>query len=382
MANCNGLFGQFNKEIKLDSDRRVVLREKRNDLRKRVQNGFDVVKNLEKLNHELEFQSQGSYVMDTIINPCDEEDQYDLDDGIYFIGNLLRPNRPQPQTFHNWIIKSIESGESDNEITEIKDKNTCVRVIYKGRNGDLNYHIDLPIYYASNVETPDLADKKEWWHLSNPVEFIIWFENKVNSGFKKEYILESKLYSDEYDKWLNDVRKKDHQLRRVVRYMKAWGDFKKGDMPPGIVMTILAGLNYNENERDDVCLKNTLENIRDYLIGNGFKCIRPTTPSGEDLFKDYSETKKEYFKNALNSFIQSANDALCSKNQKEASDKWKIHLGDRFPEGQDIDINEKETDLKAIRDVVLGGKAFTQSDGRITMDDSGIKNKKHRNFGG
>jgi hypothetical protein len=330
MANCNEIFIEFNKSIKLSSERRVLLREKRNDLRKRINGGYDIVKNIDRLDHMMEFQSQGSYVMDTIINPIYHDDQYDLDDGIYFIGKLSRNDRPVPSTFHNWIIRSIEEGKSDNEIEDIMDKNTCVRVIYKGRNSDLNYHIDLPIYYADDIEKPDLADKRGW-SLSNPVEFIIWFENKIESGFKKEFILESRLYTQEFDTWLNDIRKKDHQLRRIVRYLKAWGDFMKGDMPPGIVMTILAGENYAEDERDDVALKNTLINIANYLENNGFKCIRPTTPVGENLFADYSSEQKTFFKSSIASFIKDADIAIKSQNQKESCLLWKKYFGERFP---------------------------------------------------
>ena len=331
MANCNNLFFEFNKNIRLDKDRRIKLREKRNDLRNRINGGFSIIKSKDNLNHTLEFQSQGSYVMDTIINPCNKDDQYDIDDGIYFLGRLSKDARPKPLDFHNWIIRSVQSGKSDNEFEEIKDKDTCVRVIYKGAEGDLNYHVDLPLYYTVNINEPDLADKKMGWFVSNPIKFIIWFENLIKSGFKQEFILESKLYSNQYDTWLNDMRKKDHQLRKIVRYLKAWGDFLKGDMPPGIVMTILAGENYSEDQRDDIALKNTLINIRNYLNNNGFKCIRPTVPEGEDLFERYTQTQKEYFKNVLDSFIESAKQAVVVENQKSACLKWQKHLGDRFP---------------------------------------------------
>ena len=352
MANCNGLFKDFNKEIRLDNHRRVLLREKRNDLRQRINGGYDVVKNLDKLDHNLELQSQGSYVMDTIINPSDKDDQYDLDDGVYFIGGLNREQRSKPETFHNWIIRSIENGKSDNEIDEIIDKQTC------------------------------LSNKNLDWIISNPDQFSIWIENKINSGFKKEFILESKLYSNQFDDWLNDMRKKDHQLRRVVRYLKSWGDFKKGDMPPGIIMTILAAENYIEDERDDISLKNTLVKIKDYLTRNGFKCPRPSTPIGEDLFKNYSDAKKEYFKNALDSFIESAKKAIDQSNQKESSNEWRKHLGGRFKEGENFDSDEREKELKVIRDSVITSAAYTQRDGSITSKNTGVKNKEHKNYGG
>jgi hypothetical protein len=341
MANCNPLFQEFNKLIRLDDDRRVNLREKRNNLRDRIQGGFSEVRKLRVINEnlqvsieeEIEFQSQGSYVMDTIINPSRQEDEYDLDDGVYFFGKRNRGSRPSPDDFHAFIIESIRKGKGQNEIEAIVDKDTCVRVRYKGKNGDYNYHVDIPIYYAINPKEPDLADKKESWHTSSPVDFIVWFEGLVKSGFKAEFILERKLYNDQYETWLNDRRKKDHQLRRVVRYLKAWGDHLKGDMPPGVVMTILAGSdnNYAPDDRDDVCMHNTLGNIKNWLDQNGFRCPRPTTPKGDDLFAHYSQTKKDFFKKALESFFLSADQALQSANQKEACLKWQKHLGHRFP---------------------------------------------------
>jgi hypothetical protein len=341
MANCNNLFQEFNKTIRLDNDRRITLKDRRDNLRSRINNGFNQLKKeryfLEKLDisvdEEMEFQSQGSYVMDTIINPSRKDDEYDIDDGVYFIGHRDAINRPTEQQFHNFVIVSIEQGRGTYQIEKIEDKKTCVRVRYKGNSGDFNYHVDLPIYYANDIKVPELADTLEGWKFSNPIEFIVWFEELIQSGFKPEFIIETKLYEKEYDEWLNDRRKKDHQLRRIVRYLKAWGDHLKEDMPPGVVMTILAGSdsNYEEHERDDVCLRNTLVNIKNWLSNNGFTCPRPTTRKGEDLFRSYSEEKKGYFKNALDSFINSANQALEYPNQKDACLKWQRHLGNRFP---------------------------------------------------
>lgn len=331
MANCNLMFNEFNQIIRLTNERRKNLREKRSDLRSRIEGGYDIVRTSEKLDHELEFHSQGSFVMDTIINPSNNNDNYDLDDGVYLIGTLPRQNRPEPSTFHTWIVKAIESGKSTNEFEKIVDKNTCVRVLFKGDNGDFNYHIDIPIYYNLIAEEPDLADKKEWWHISNPIEFIIWFENLAKSDFKKEYILEQRNYYNDYSLWMENLLKEDHQLRKIVRYLKAWGDYKKEEMPPGVIMTILAGYNYVPNERDDISLTETLGAVRSFLSQNGFKCPRPTSPVGEDLFKDYSTARKDYFNNALNAFIESATKAIQNPNQKESCMEWKKHLGKRFP---------------------------------------------------
>ena len=102
-------------------------------------------------------------------------------------------------------------------------------------------------------------------------------------------------------------------------------------MPCGIIMSILAAENFAPNDRDDIALRDTLVGISNYLEINKFKCLRPTPKTGEDLFATTSKEGKEYFKNALNSFIVSANQALNNPNQKDACPKWQKHLGPRFP---------------------------------------------------
>jgi len=316
MADCNELFSLYNSAIKLSEERRTILRAVRDNLRKKISNKFNEL----TFEESLEFHSQGSFVMDTIITPKD--DDYDLDDGIYFKGNKSKVERPDSKNFHDAILYAVGEDESYAKVT---DKDTCVRVRYDKEK----FHIDLPIYYADAPDNPNLAHLVEFWPLSNPIEFIDWFEGKVQSGFKMAFIFESRMFSD-YQKWLSDIRKEDAQLRRIVRYLKGWADELRGEMPPGIVMTILAGENYIANQRDDLSLCYTLEAIKNFLLKNGFKCPRPTTPIGEDLFSSYSQTKKDYFMDRLTTFIKSANQAIESDIQKDACLKWQRHLGPRF----------------------------------------------------
>ena len=275
----------------------------------------------ERRNLEMFFQTQGSFIMDTIIRPIN--DDYDLDDGVYFQGQQSREQRPTPQVFHTWVFNSVNH---DNDYEKVTDKRTCVRVKYK-----MGFHIDIPIYYAMQFDSPDLAETIKGWILSNPVEFIAWFEEKTNSGFQKAFLYEALKYAEPYEKWLTDIRKKDGQLRRLVRYMKAWADYKKDEMPCGIIMTILTAENFVLNERDDIAFRDTLIGVRNYLNGNGFKCPRPTSPIGEDLFAATSQEKKNYFMNALNTLIYSATLAVNAENEKDACKEWEKHFGSRFP---------------------------------------------------
>lgn len=320
MANCNELLKFYNSAIRLSDDKRELLRVVRNSLREKMGKNFNANRNIDIGDHELKFQSQGSYIMDTIIAPWD--DDFDLDDGVYFIGNLLESKRPSAENFHKLVLMAVGA---DEDYADVIDKDTCVRVKYEKEK----FHIDLPIYYSYNPEIPDLAHKKQGWIASGPIEFIFWFESKVKSGFQRSYLLERNM-KDAYKKWATDIRKEDAQLRRIVRYLKGWGDNLRGEMPPGIIMTILAAENYIPNDRDDIALKETLCNIKKYLDKNDCKCLRPTTPIGQDLFEAFSPTRKQYFIDRLDSFINSANQAIASPNQKDSCLKWQKHFGHRF----------------------------------------------------
>ncbi len=328
MANCHSLFIDYNRNIRLSDFKRERLIDARNSLRARINSAFIDLAPHDQYKHRLEFQSQGSFVMDTIIQPKD--DDYDLDDGIYLIGALSKEDRPAASQYHKWIIESI--GKFD-PIEHVENRKTCVRVLYKKLNGDNSgFHVDLPCYYTNDYTCPELGCLENEWILSNPVDFIAWFEEKTESGFKKAFLYEALMFQDEYRQWLTDIRKRDVQLRRIVRYLKGWRDELRGEMPPGVVMTILAAENYCPHDRDDVALRDTLISIKKWLNENGFKCPRPTEPVGEDLFEDYSETRKKYFSDRLNTFIDRAEKAINNPNQKEACLIWQKAFGEkRFP---------------------------------------------------
>ncbi len=323
MANCNPHFNDFNGQIKLTDARRASLKISRNELRRKTRKYFSDEK-ADKL--QPKFSGQGSLVMDTIINPIPRhqnvngEDKtilyYDVDDGIYFIGDENPDDRDSIADYHKWVCEAIDGHTN----TPVEDKDTCVRTWFAD-----GHNIDNPIYYQQG-DTPELAHKKGGWIFSDPKAFSEWFLAIV---------------------------KKHKQLRRLVRALKAWADKMDFDdaskeMPPGIVLTILAAQQavYNE-ERTDIALKETLVNIEATLKAS-FRCDRPTTPAGEDLLANYKF--KDYFMNCLSKFITDAKAALSEKNERRATELWRKHLSDRFPLGEDKEQEEakKYSSLGAI----------------------------------
>jgi hypothetical protein len=288
MANCHKLFLDFNASIALESNRKKTLRKSRDAVRDKIRKYFRDKQN----GFFPKFHGQGSFMMNTIIEPLDGE--FDIDDGIYF--KVEVEPLQSISTFHRWICEAINGHTKQEPI----DKQTCVRLIYAKQ-----YHLDLPIYYLIEGQTPYLAHKGQGWIKSDPREFIKWFNNKVDE---------------------------DGQLKRIVRYFKAWSDYRKGDLPSGLIFSILAVNNIFFDKRDDIAFCQTLVSIKSQLKFN-FACYRPTTPAYENLLEDYSKTKKDYFLGQLDSLIQSAEKALSDKSsQKDACKAWQSHFGkDRFP---------------------------------------------------
>ena len=151
MADCNNLIQEFNSTIKLSNSKKESLKTSRKDLRKKIRTDFNKNRPDEI---QPKFMGQGSFETDTSINPIprrveiDGEEKslykYDLDDGVYFIGD--EDDRNSIYTYHNWIYEAVYGHTAQKPI----DKNTCVRVIFSD-----GHNIDLPIYYKKET-TPQI----------------------------------------------------------------------------------------------------------------------------------------------------------------------------------------------------------------------------------
>jgi len=296
VADCNDLFSKFYTEVNLGSDKKDTLRTSRNAIREKIKKHFK-----EQLGvTQPKFYGQGSYMMNTMINPLDGE--YDIDDGVYLQhvdATAEEEEWPKPATVHGWIVDATKGHTS----TPPSDKDTCVRVVYQAQ-----YHIDLPIYVMKDG-TPRLAHKTQGWIKSDPRAMTTWFQNQVGSHG---------AHGD--------------QLRRVVQYLKAWKDFSQGDtkLPSGLVLTILACTYFTpEEERDDSALVGTASAIHTAL-SEDFSVLKPVTPY-EDLLSDWSVTRRDNFLSKLKTMVNRGAGALEEEDKTEASEKWIKVFGDRFP---------------------------------------------------
>jgi hypothetical protein len=296
MANCHNLFQTYIQNISITSPKRVKMSKSKDGLRERIKEYF-------KEHHPTYkplFYIQGSSKMGTGIRTKD--DICDLDDGVYF----FRQPDVSATTLQGWVWDAADGYTS----TSPEHRKKCIRNIFVS-----DYEIDLPVYYKVDGEEYKLAVKNTGWEESDPKAMVDWLNGKKDSK---------------------------GQLVKYIKCLKGWCDHKRNRMPNGLAMTILASnakdkLSYGES--DDINLTDTLKEIRKVLKVK-FECIVPVTPK-DDLFADYDDTRKNNFLNALDSFIEDAEKALKEPNQLKASKLWKKHLGDRFPEGEDKEEQNK-----------------------------------------
>lgn len=295
MANTHTLFQSFCSDITLSTSKSQSLKTSRNALRSDIKSWFS-----DEEKKQPSFCWQGSYSMKTLTNPL-SGGEYDLDDGIYINGyeNTDTENWPAPSTVHSWVKKAVQNRTSQDPI----DKDTCIRVPYKA-----GYHIDLPIYIMKD-DIAHLAHKSKGWMESDPKAFRSWFLDKVTDSDYGE------------------------QLRSIVKYLKAWKDYK-GISLKGIEITILAAENFEQySDRDDKCLRDTIGAIIETLEDN-FSCIKPVIP-GEDLFDDISDSKKNSILNGLKNLKSNLDQAINATDEKTASEYLRKSFGTRFPLGKE-----------------------------------------------
>ena len=261
MANCHKLFILFNGEGYLE-----ISQVKLDKIEVSSENIRDTIRKHFKIHHPNyfpKFYRQGSMMMGTAIKTKD--DTCDMDDGVYFKEN---PDNVSSTTLQKWVKDAVD-GLTDATPAHRKK---CITVDYKA-----DYNVDLPVLLFNKDEDahPKLAVKDSSFQEDDPKEFYEYFNKNTTA-----------------------------QMIRIIRYLKAWCDFKRNKMPSGLAMTILTLNYFQKNERDDVALKFTLIAIENALKIN-FTCFMPTTPN-DDIFRGYDPDRKDKFLSHLAAFIVDA----------------------------------------------------------------------------
>ncbi|MBK9229249.1 MAG: hypothetical protein IPL67_19885 [Ignavibacteria bacterium] len=178
MANCNKLFLRFNEDLNISSSKSAKLVTSKDSIKRAVR---DYLRD----NHPEyvpEFFIQGSYKLGTMIRTKD--DTCDVDLGVYF----KKIPDVKSYTMQRWIYEAVDGLTKNPPL----HKNKCITVDYQS-----DYNIDLPVYYEQSNGSPKIAVKNG-----------SWLESDVEA----------------FEKWFKGLKDPNGQLRRIVKYLKAWCD--------------------------------------------------------------------------------------------------------------------------------------------------------------
>ena len=293
MGDLYNEFRSFHDRIALAPGRKAVLRTARHAIRERIRKYFRDTLNV----GVPKFRGQGAYAMGTMVNPIGGE--YDIDDGVYLqhLDNRNDTDWPAASAIHQWLVKAAQWHTREKPMA----KRTCVRVRYPGL-----YHIDLPSYAELNGLFRLAVKGQARWPPSDPMTLAYWFN--ATAKFHGE------------------------QLRRMVRYLKAWADFQSGrwgKLPGGLILTVLAANYFQGHAKDDIALANMFQAISNAV--NTICYVLNPVDFSEVLTERLSDAQKTRFIDAVKAAADDAHQAIVQKDAHRASKLWRKQLGDRFP---------------------------------------------------
>lgn len=348
MLNLSPLFNTSEEEscllkaLNLTAAQRLQITSAKNEVRQCLRRGIPKVLIEQGYKGDIpqpRFFTQGSWAYKTLNSPAHlPPQQSDVDDGAYlpisFLKGSKRPSAASAIFFaaaEEALRRLIETklGENWKLVT---DKPTCIRIEISAIA-----HIDIPLYSipddeyqtleraansygfdslmdAVNVRRADswttlplgevlLAHREEDWIASDPRPVKDWFEDEV------------------------EVR--GEQLRRVVRYLKAFRDWqwKSGGPSSILLMAAAVPLFTKMDRRDDLALLEVLKGLPAALRNGVSNPVNTDESLSGRLLADELEAaakKFEMFENYLNGAVNASDESTACN--------WMISMfGPRFP---------------------------------------------------
>lgn len=309
MTDYSNILLSFDKKISLSKTELKYLRNSRSAIIKKIKLYFDEHTQCPKV----EFKGQGSFSMGTIVKPIVGD--YDIDIGLYLKGqsNWL-DDWPKPETVSQWLVQALATHTTTKPI----NKKTCIRICYQPltANKEVAYHIDIPIYcqytnlFGTRKTRIGLNGDEQWSNKSEPIEFIKWFYDKCNQNTKD-----------------------NKQLIRLVKYIKAWKDYNKGEIkfPSGMALSILFANNFSPNKREDLAFYETLKKVETTLYGFwGEERIASPVEPYSDLLIKLTTNQKQFFKEKIEALVADIHKIIHETEKEKAIQILQHQFGKRI----------------------------------------------------
>jgi hypothetical protein len=285
--------------VRLSKNQQDEMRDRRDNGRTRLENGLSTNGHPQPK----EIHSQGSYSMRTMVQ--DDQDDYDIDDGVYFSSEDLKDASGldlTPLAARERVCNALKWDDRLKYDAEVK--RNCVRQKYPA-----GYHIDLPVYRIVTNEGEDGKPEEHYelaagdkWEESDAREVTRWFNNRVGE--------------------LNTGEEDGSQMRRVVKLTKKFSrrlEWKE-QTTSGIIITKLVMDHFvSAVDREDQSLRDTWKAI----LGQLEKTTEVKHPILDTNLASDGDNEVVYFRDCLCDALKTLevlDGDNCTKEQ--ARDAW------------------------------------------------------------
>ena len=269
MFDCSADVRAFhNQEVTLPGSEQEKMRDRRDNNRGRLDRNLKADDQPEPIEHI----SQGSYEMKTMLQ--DENNDFDIDDGVYFKKNDLVGDRGAYMTSLQARQMVRDAMDDDRFAKPPEVRNNCVRVYYRA-----GYHVDKPVYRR-------VEESGE-----------VWYELASSSGWKRSDARDVSIwYEEKRNRSQNPV-----QFRRINRHLKkqakSRNSWKSRNLSGFAISVLLSEQHRLDSEREDRALYYTMLAIRNRLAYNTV-IGHPVTPN-ETITSGNPDSKAAFFRDKL-----------------------------------------------------------------------------------
>lgn len=293
MAKNNQEFGQFLKdEVELNKSRLDRLETAVGGVNGYLKDNLPGYQTMER---------QGSYALDTLIKPVDDNDEYDAD-----IQIVMNPNpKWEPKDYVLAISRTLGNNQTYADKRRLKTR--CVTVDYAG-----DFHLDV-------VPRVTIRGKH---YVCNRHENK--FEETDGNGYRE---------------WFNKKNRiTGGNLKKVVKLLKYLRDHKNSFTAKSILLTTLAGYMINESDQGTAAvstvadtLDTVLSRMNDYLQQHpNMPEIKNPVLASENFNRHWDQRRYANFRNRVQSYAQMVRQAKAELSAEKAIKIWQELFGDSF----------------------------------------------------
>ena len=329
----------IHNQLDLTPEQRTVIASARKDVRDCLRTGIPRVLRTQGYTKDIpqpRFFTQGSWAYKTLNSPAQHPQQADIDDGCYlplsFVSQTKRPSTAA-QVFFVAAEEALKQLVDEKRWILVTDKPTCIRIIITDYA-----HIDIPLYaipddefdtlikasmeqygYDSVKDAVEFAERDAWTAL--PADEVLLAHRECN------WMCSDPRPVKEW--FLGEVEAKGEQFRRVVRYLKAYRDWRWPSGGPAsiLLMAAVAPLFERRDRRDDLALLDVVSALPDCLR-NG---VNNPVDESESLTNRLGKAGIEEAAKAFEDLEQKLRGAIDASNPAQACIWIRNEFGPRFP---------------------------------------------------